>query len=51
MKDMICDILILMAVLIIAVGVAIWSTAEHWKYNRRSRKNTMNSPSDKYHIL
>ena len=51
MKNMICDILILIAVLIIAIGAAIWSLAERWKYKRRPRKNTINSPSDKYHIL
>ena len=36
MKDLICDLIILIAVLIIAVGAAIWSAAESWKYRPRT---------------
>lgn len=38
MKDMICDLIILIAVLIIAVGAALWSAAESWKHRNRKTK-------------
>lgn len=50
MKDLICDIIILIAVLIIGLGAAIWSLAEHWKHPPKKR-HPINSPSDTYHIL
>ena len=50
MKDLICDIIILIAVLIIGAGTALWSLAEHIK-NPPKRKHPINSPSDQYHHL
>lgn len=50
MKDLICDIIIVLAVLIIAMGAALWSLAEGIK-SPPKKKHPINSPSDTYHIL
>lgn len=52
MKIFACNLIIAVGILILGVGLAIWSFGDKCKYSRRRRmKHPINSPSDTYHIL